>query len=212
MGRVPYSEFIGSRARFQRLSDQRVFAGWLQRLDNCQALVTAEEPLSLDDGERFLFQVQGPSADAYFIAGSSGIPATQTTYVHGATAKQLVELAALNYEFSLVTQVQMRDAQQQARKAIETTVAKLQACGRTSEVLIADASGDGMGVIAWEELKKGDVVQVEIKFKNFQSSFQCDVRHCRPEQRLIGAYRVGLQFRNADRIGLVSWRNLINPL
>lgn len=212
MGRVPYSEFTGSRVRLQRLSDQRIFSGWLQSLRNDVVQLTAEDQLPVGLNERFLFQVQGLSADAYFIATGAGEPHVAAPYVRGATAEQLVELPALNYSFNLITQIQMRDSQQRARKVIETMAATLSAQGRTSELLIADASGEGMGVIAWEELRKGDVVGVAIKSKDLEASFNCEVRHCRPEFRLTGAYRVGLQFRNPDRIPLTAWRKLINPL
>lgn len=212
MGRVPYSEFIGSRVRFQRLSDQRVFSGWLQTLRNDNVAITVEDDLHVAPDERYLFQIQGPSADAYFIATSGGVPISATPYVHGATAKQVVDLPALCYEFELITQIQMRDSQQSARKTVSTMVANLSACGRTSEVLISDASAGGMGVIAWEEVRKGDVVQVEIRSAEIDASFNCEVRHCRPEQRLIGAYRVGLQFQKPDRLSLVAWRKLINPI
>jgi hypothetical protein len=212
MGRVPYSEFIDSRARFQRLSDQRVFSGWVQTLRNDCVSLTTEEPLPFGPGERFLFQVQGPSADAYFLATSSEIALGIGVYVNGSTANQVVELPALNHEFKLITAIQMRDAQQLARKWIQTMAANLHAGGRTSEVLISDASGGGMGVFSWQELQKGDVVGIDIQSKEFQANFMCEVRHCRPEPRLVGAYRVGLQFQKPDRVALTAWRKLINPL
>ncbi len=209
MGRVPYSEYNGSRTRFQRLSDQQIFAGWLQSLQNDIAIVTAEESVQLDLSERFLFQVQGPSADAYFIATSTGVPSAIVNYIEGSTAKQAVSLQAQKYEFKIFTQIQLKDAHQQARKAIHTMGATLHACGKTSEALISDASSGGMGIIAWEEVQRGDVVKVDLTAESLQASFNCEVRHCRPEDRLIGAYRVGLQFRNPDRLSHYAWRKLI---
>jgi hypothetical protein len=194
------------------MSDQQVFAGWLQSLRNDSVTVTSEDPLPFNPSERFLFQVQGPSADAYFIATCSGVPHPAVSTVVGATALQVVELPALNYSFDLITQIQLRDAQQLARKAISTMAAKLSAQGKTSEVLIGDASAGGMGVISWEELRRGDVVGVQIRSKELNADFNCEVRHCRPEPRLIGAYRVGLQFQKPDRLALTAWRKLINPL
>jgi hypothetical protein len=211
MGRVPYTEFINSRARFQRLSDQQVFSGWLQELRNDCVIVTAEDHFWLQQSERFLFQIQGPSADAYFIATSSGTPECTAPYVYGSTAQQLVDIPALKYEFQVITQVQLRDSQQLSRKAVETMVAHLSIRGRTSEVLVADASACGMGVLAWEELQKGDVVQVEVKSPAMQATFMAEVRHCRPEQRIVGAYRVGLHFQKPDRVALTAWRKLTNP-
>ena len=123
-------------------------------------------------------------------------------------ALKVVELPALNYEFTLITQIQLRDAQQNARKSIEAMAGKLHACGATSEVLISDASSGGMGVIVWRELQRGDVVNIDIKTEEVDLTLTCEVRHCRPEPRLIGAYRVGLRFQNTDRLALTSWRKL----
>jgi hypothetical protein len=212
MGRVPYSEFVGSRARLQRLSDQQIFSAWVQELRSDCVVVTAEQTFSFASMERFLFQVQGPSADAYFIAGSTAKPMAAGTHVNGNTATMMVQLPSITYKFNLITQVQLRDAQQHARKAVGDLVAKLHACGRTSEVMVADASALGMGIIAWEELRKGDVVQVDLHSEALTATFMGEVRHCRPEPRLIGAYRVGLKFQNPDRISLTSWRKLINPI
>jgi len=35
--------------------------------------------------------------------------------------------------------------------------------GKTSDVLISDASAGGMGVLTWDELQTGDVVEIEIE-------------------------------------------------
>jgi hypothetical protein len=211
MGRVPHSEFTNSRARFQRLSDQEIYGGWVQTMRNDHVVIIAEDNISLEATERFLFQVQGPSADAYFIATSTGNAIGTAPYVHGTTAVQLVELPALRYEFRLITQIQLRDAKQAARKAVETMIAHVSIGGKTSEVLVADASAGGMGIIAWEEVQQGDIVKVEIKTTAMQATFMAEVRHCRPEQRILGAYRVGLHFQKPDRLSLMAWRKLTNP-
>lgn len=184
----------------------------MQELQNNTILITAEHLLSIHPADRFLFQVQGLTADAYFIATSTGVPVSRAPYIQGSTAEQVVELPALNYDFQLITPIQMRDAQQQARKLISAISARMSTRGRSSELLITDASAGGMGVIAWEELENGDVVGVDVRHEGLQESFNCEVRHCRPEPRLIGAYRIGLQFQKPNRLALTAWRKLINPL
>ena len=212
MGYVPYSEFEGARVRFQRLNDQQVFSGWLQSLHNEAIVVKVENDLPVDAAERFLFQVQGPSADAYFIATSSAAPIEAATWTHAATATKLVDLPALICRFHLITPIQMRGAQQLARKAIGALAAKVQTCGRTAELLITDASNEGMGVIAWDEMQQGDVVEVEVTAKDLSVKLTCEVRHCRSEPRLTGSYKVGLQFKNADRLAQIAWRKHISSI
>lgn len=212
MGWVPYSEFEGARVRFQRLSDQHVFAGWLEALSNDSIDVRAEEDHSVSPSERYLFQVQGPSADAYFIAESGSRPLQHATCVHGATATKMVDLPAVVYSFNLITQIQMRTAQQHSRKAVGAIAAKVHTCGRVADLLVTDASPAGMGVIVWSELRQGDVVDVDVSCEGGEVRLTCEVRHCRPDGRLIGAYRVGLQFKNADRLAQITWRKLLNPI
>lgn len=212
MGRVPYSEFVGSRARLQRLTDQRVYSAWVEDLGNDLVRVSTDEVIEMHPRDRFLFQLQGPSADAYFLAEGRGAPAASFSYVLGATAQQIVNLPAHAYDFELITQIQMRDGQQLARRSVGTLSANMRANEVTSEVLVTDASAAGMGVLAWQELKSGDSVEISLESPEITATFACDVRHCRPEPHLIGAYRIGLQFREPDRVAVTSWRKLVNPL
>src|SRR5690348_11557757 len=101
MGRVPYSEFVGSRARFQRLSDQRIFAGWLEKLVHNCVEITTEAPVDCAPNERVLFQIQGPSADAYIIAVRTEDDAKVAAYIDGNLAQQPVNLPGLSYHFTL---------------------------------------------------------------------------------------------------------------
>lgn len=205
MGRVPYSEFDGARVRLQRLDDQQVLSGWLIHLRNDSVAIRLDEPERVGVGQRFLFQVQGASADAYFIAAYGGGGPVRT--VDGATALKIDALP-----FDVITQIQLRDAQQLPRKAVATIEAQLVARGRSSEVLISDASAGGMGIMGWEELERGDVVGIEIRAGELNVDFHCMVRHCRPDGRLTGAYRIGLQFQNPERLALSAWRKMLNPI
>ena len=209
MGKVPFSHFIGSRVRFQRLCDQQVFSGWLERLDEVAVEVAAEEPLPIEASERFLFQVQGSGSDAYFIASCERSSAQPEAATDGATAREMLSCPGPVYEFRPVTEIQLRQAQQQARKAIATMAATLSARDVLAELLIVDASANGMGAIAWQEFRRGDVVDVDVESAGTGLSFSCEVRHCRPEPRLIGAYRIGLQFRNPDPDTLDAWGGLL---
>lgn len=212
MGRVPYSEFVDARTRFQRLSDQRVFSGWLQHLQNDAVSIVADEELPVGASERFLFQVQGQSADAYFIASLTGTPRQAEHLVRGANALKIAELPALQYDFRLVTPIQLRDSQQIARKTVGALAATMSTRGKATEVLITDASSGGMGIISWTELEKNDVVKIDLNCPDIVASLTCEVRHSRPEQKLIGAYRVGLEFKESDRLSLIAWRKLLNPI
>ena len=212
MGRVPYTEFVGARARMQRLADQRIFSGWLHELRSDRIWVTSEGPLEIDAGQRFLFQLQGPSADAYLIASSiNGAPASRSDIgaVHGNTALHMVNLPAYNYPFAVITAVQLRDGQQTFRKALSALNARMHYYGEDYEVLLTDGSPAGMGALVWRELRQGSRVEITVTSGDVESAFDCEVRHCRPDERLPGSYRVGLKFETADRIALVTWRRLL---
>src|SRR5579862_6762162 len=155
METTSYSGFVGSRVRFQRLSNQQVLAGWIQFLSPDRSIVAAEAPLEVEISERYLFQVQGPGADAYFLARSTCLPAEVGRTTDGSSALKLEAMPEFVYEFSPVSPFQFRRAQQQARKAIGRTIASIECDGRSRELLIVDASPDGIGVIALEDFKKG---------------------------------------------------------
>lgn len=211
MGRVPLSEFVGARCRLQQLSSQRITSGWVRALRNDRLVIQCDEDDSFFPAEKYLVHLQGPSADAYGIASGTRGPIDAAPLTVGSLAREPA-LIAYSYEFALLTPLQFRDAQQNARKIIETIQAKLSVAGKTVEVLITDASTEGMGILAWTELIEGDVIGIRIESAKLQASFDGEVRHCRPEPRLIGMYRVGLKFHNPDRLSLRSWRKLLDPL
>jgi|GEM_PF-6852181 len=208
MDRVPYSEFVGSRVRLQRLRDQQIFAGWVQDLRDDLVTVASEDLLSVERDERFLFQVQGTDQDAYFIATCTRIQGAAQPSAQGAAALDVAGLPAYDYRFCPATEIQLRKAHQHARRAVTSVLASLRIGDGASDLLIVDASQTGLGAIGWRELAKGDIVEIRFESSGRNVSFNCEIRHCRPEPRLIGAYRLGLLFKHPDPASVSVWKQL----
>ncbi len=188
MGKSAYERFIDARVRLQRLSDQRIFSAWVVTLDDQEIEISSNEPIPLSPGQRFLFQIQGPDEDAYVLANNTAAS-----------------------RFEVTSSIQLRPASQKHRKALDALKATLAYDGKDCDVLVADGSAGGIGVLSWEELKKGSTVEILIQLQPLQARFTCEVRHCRPEPQSIGAYRIGLVFQNPDQSTSEAWRNLLYP-
>lgn len=199
-----YEKFRGSRVRFQRLEDQATFSGWLDLLRADRVRIVTEAAPLVQAGERFLFQVQGPSADVAFIARNAPAPPSVRC------ALGSLSLPSLEYEFCVETPIRREEMHQEARRLIDPVDATLNAAGERRKVLVVDASPGGMGILAWREQEVGDPVVVEIEGTGISARFDATVRHCRAEPQIPGAYRVGLRFEDPDGLSLAAWRELID--
>lgn len=211
MSRVSFTEFKDCRARLQRLSDQTTMHAWVGTLSSSELNLRFDEPFQGTPGERHLFQLAGLESDAYFIATlvEVGFP-QQEMLAFGSTAKVL-HVGYQQARFELVSQIQFRKSQQVPRKVLADVKAAFIAQGASHEAIVADASATGVGLLSFTEVVQGDVIEVQLESRTFGESFLAEVRYCRPERKLPGAFRIGLLFRDNDRVAFSSWRKLIDP-
>ena len=203
--------FENCRARFQRLANQSVSSAWVTRLTQFDVAVRFEEPLDAAVGEKFLFQLTGLESDAYFLASLAAIGYQQQEVRTVGSAAKVVQLDFEQAQFNLLSSIQFRDSQQLPRKVMSDLRASFTYQGTIFDAIVIDGSPQGVGLLSFQELQKGDVVEIRLSGNQFQVEFFAEVKHCRPESALTGAFRVGLQFRQEERIASSSWKKLIKP-
>lgn len=212
MSNSTYLEFVNCRARFQRLSDQSVASAWVLSLSSTQLNLRFDEPIDSPVGEKYLFQLAGLESDAYCIATltQTGYPQHETVAL-GSSAR-LVQIGFEQAMFELISPIQFRKSQQTPRKFMTDVSASFVYEGVAHEAIVTDASSTGVGILSLQELVQGDVIQVTLKNRQFNEEFFAEVRHCRADSKLPGAYRVGMLFKEVDRVAASNWRRLIDPL
>ena len=201
-------EFINTRTRFQRLSDCTFFTGWVEDLSRPHFEVRS----SLDTyeiGERFLFELYGQKANQIFIAeleSVDGMNALQKTAMGQGHENAPIDIT---FEFVIVSESKYIEPKEPARKAVQSLTAALSRAGQTLEVSISDISEGGVGLLTTSAYEIGEPVILKMTAMMRTITFECQVRHCRPDRQIKGMFRTGLLFENMNRVDVVAWTKVM---
>ena len=177
--------FVNNRVRMQRLSDAKLFSGWVSSISKRHAIVQVSTILEVSAGDRFRFEVVGKGATALFEGRLE--MASGTILVFGVTT-------------SIRAFPSKEDARARTR-CLSALVYRLagseskEISGDAIEAQVVDISANGVGLLSQIQFAKGDRLHLEID----QARARCEgeVRYCRSEE--VG-FRIGIRITQTDRL------------
>lgn len=181
--------FINTRARFQRISDAKFFAGWVRDFNASSIIVALSTDAGLHPGDKFIFEVHGQRAGATFPA-------------------ELMVISGEEYLFSIPQQLRLTTPREEARVFVKDIAGILQGDLVEVDVVVLDVSQRGAGVLAPTPLTVGDKVTLTVE--TAQGSVNCtgEVRYCRAD-KAWGQYRAGLLLDEMGRVERAKWAKLV---
>lgn len=181
--------FINTRARFQRISDAKFFAGWVRDFNISSIIVALSTDAELCPGDRFMFEVHGHHAGASFPA-------------------ELMVVSGEEYLFSIPQQLRLTTPREEARVFVNEIAGIIQGDLVEVDILVIDVSQKGAGVLAPTPLTVGEKVMLSVETE--QGSVQCagEVRYCRAD-KAWGQYRAGLLLDDMGRVERAKWAKLV---
>lgn len=182
--------FINTRARLQRLSDAKFFAGWVKEFSRTDLVVRCAEPVIVAPADVFMVQVHGHTSTALFRAVLS----------HQFEAELF---------FTIPEPVRFLTAHEAVRVSVNGLTALVTSNGRAVEAQVVDLSVKGAGLITTCEFTKGD--KVTIAFSTPLGPVECTgvVRYAKPDPAEDDKYRLGLELDELGRIERARWQRLI---
>ncbi len=163
-----------TRARFQRLSDAKLFAGWVRIFDKHTIVVLSNTTAPCKPGDQFMFQVYGPGKVVLFKAG------VQAQYGH-------------EISFSILSEMQYAPAKEEMRVLAEGTTGVLKGDGHEMEVMLIDISPKGAAVISAIFFSKETPVELLVASPAGPINLKGHVRNCREAEGMRSQYRVGIE-------------------
>ncbi len=214
MSGVSQNSFNGVRARFQRLTDNRFFVGWVQSFYANVIVVRGSTDAILSPGENFYFEVHGLNAMATFTAKLSSFDELDVLknanfqFVNGADT-QVISVAELDFEFEITSQVRYARPVEEFRLMVNKMTAQLQAKGKTHDVTVTDISPNGLGLISEIEFAQGDKGEVTIFSEYGVIRTDVEVRYSMRDERSLTAFRNGVKIERMSRIDSAKWNTLL---
>ncbi len=180
------ASYIGTRARFQRLGDAKLFNGWVHDIKNESLLIRCEEECTLAPGDRLLFEVAGLNESLIF----------EARFRDNASGLHAFDISTVRRHFK---------AQETIRLAVSNMEITIFADSEQVQAIVKDISPNGLGVVLDKAIQKGEIVQIALSTSHGSIESKAEVRYCRS---VGGQFRIGLQFTDMARIDKGRWIRL----
>lgn len=204
-------ELVGSRTRFQRITDASVNYGWLTRVEELSLTVTSDSEDCLEQGERFLFEVVGGGCRALFHAklrefGGIGEPlATEEAEPTEGEGQPVVKVANAELRFSIESQVLFTKSDESPRRLADGMRLTLQDGDQEIEADVIDMSVGGIGIATDKPLHRGAIVMLRLDSPSGEIEGAGEVRYCKQAKGGERGYRIGLKFTELGRLDRPKW-------
>ncbi|MBV6457954.1 MAG: hypothetical protein HONBIEJF_01074 [Fimbriimonadaceae bacterium] len=212
MAKESLKRLIGSRTRFQRFSDARIFNGWVISLNQKQVRVRFDNHQSFAVGQPFSFHIFGGSSDATFeavLAEFDDGEVTRNLVFNSVDGKQQVAVAELAATFAIYSSLRFSPGLESRRVAAEDFEVVVIHDESEIEANPKDKSASGLGLLMRRELPLGEKVSVRMRMGTLTLEVEARVRSCRASGVLDQPFRIGLVFVNPDRIFTGRWSSLL---
>lgn len=211
MARISPADFIGTRVRFQRLSDAQLFNGWVDDFrGNILAIQTADNLVD-DAGARFSFEAFGLGVTAVFEAKLALVAQSRSPQTDGALALASSETWS-TVHFRVEGSLRCVSSDESFRIRVNDMSANLVTPNGEEEVKLIDVGPVGFGALASQPYEPGTIVGFYLNTPAGRVVGQAEVRYCRAGETDTGFYRVGFQLARMPRLDGPRWERFVREI
>lgn len=200
--------FVGMRTRFQRASDHKQFAGWVEAITPTYVVIRVPPTEAIFPGDVFTFTLFGEVELATFQG--------QFTCVHkldmGKASEEdvglgtLVQVQETSIEFLITTTIDFTKSALDARKFANSEVGIVRSLQGSFDIWVVDVSLRGLGFISEYQFSKDDEVEIEMRYGSWLLEMKATVRHSGGYPLMDGMFQTGVQLEEMDRLMKAKWR------
>ncbi|MBS1717151.1 MAG: PilZ domain-containing protein [Armatimonadetes bacterium] len=189
------AEFEGTRARFQRLRDLKLFSGWVEKASNLELILLIDEPHPLVEQDQCNFQL--------FSEDSSAM-------VQGIVIKTVADMAKGKdgILFRLTSQPRRLPAQEAPRYLVRNLEGFVDDLAGHIPFTVLDVSKNGLGLVTDFELFPKDEIAIKLLSAFGEIIMKGSVRYVRKVPK-TGRFRAGVQVQGAERTDVSLWRQVV---
>lgn len=185
------SSFLGTRARFQRLTDAKFFSGWVRDLTNGDVRLAVKGEIAVTPGEPFVVQLFGK--------GQTAILKCKLTMVVG---DQL--------GFIITSPAKIMASTENARTATQGMKAMVTSGDQQIEAAVLDVSATGVGLLMPNSLERGTTIMLQMDSPSGVVAATGEVRYSRQDPNYGDQYRTGIQLKELGRVDQARWNRMFD--
>lgn len=212
MSRISPKDFVGTRCRFQRLRDAKIFNGWINNYFGNEVVLATSTDSAVQIGDEFRVEGYGNQISVVFNAilkEVSTLDLTTSAKVSeiGGNAT-FIEAKQVAFVLDVVGVVRFSASQEPVRLKVSDLEVELTISGKKISGFAVDISNMGAGVVVTQEVPKGSVFELQLHSPFGVVTAVGGVRYCRPDPDRPQHFRIGLLFTDLGRIERPRWERL----
>ena len=218
MARINAHDFVGTRCRFQRLRDAKLFNGWIEDFNSEKLDVSTSAEATAQVGEEFRFEGFGHHISVVFTARIEEVglfdltgPGGSLSVVDGSSARML-ESRRSTFRMTVCGPLRFSASPESVRMQTPDLPIRIAFGASEVEGVAVDVSPNGIGVVSREEVKPGSTVAVQIATPTGPIRAQGLIRYCRKDTERDGHFRFGVMFTEMGRIERPKWDHYLREL
>lgn len=210
MGRISAKDFVGTRARFQRLRDAKLFAGWIEDFYGNLVTISTNTNFAVEIGDEFRFEGFGNKVSIVFNAKLQAVgqldsmAEAKVTSVDGTNVK-IVEAKRSKLELSVSSPVRLAASQESLRMQTNEVFVQISESERDYTGFVIDVGQQGIGLVSQFKLNARASVRVVMDTRLGPIEALGQVRYCLPDKDRDGMNRIGIMFTDMDRVHRPRW-------
>ncbi|MBL8086772.1 MAG: PilZ domain-containing protein [Chthonomonas sp.] len=187
---IDFLQYIGTRARCQRIEDARLLRGWVVEFDQQLIVLRFDADRQLAVGERVAFELQGSSNNVFAIG-------------------EVESLEDDLVRFKLTSNLRLTSPTESVRfQATRFGIfCDLTHGDQKYDMDVQDISSSGVGLVGLLNIERGTVVDIAVHSAHGTVTGKGEVRYCKPEDS-HGRFRLGIKLHIEDRISRGRWLRL----
>jgi hypothetical protein len=190
MARIERYTFVNNRARLQRLTDARIFAGWVKELTTTHLFLRPSVEAECAVGEPFFVEIHGGGRNATFRANFE------------------VRLGD-DLIFNIVSAIQFGSSSESVRQTVNGITGQAEVEGNLVLFSVVDVSEGGIGLLVPVPIPRGVLIDIELNTPQGLITCRGEVRYCRQDNSRKGFYRSGIAFQPLDRLEKARWQRVM---
>lgn len=216
MARVTAQDFVGTRARFQRLSDAKIFNGWIERIFGNKIELSTRTDSTVAAGDQFRVEAFGHFISMVFTAELEEtevydvISQNYAALEEGGTAT--VQTTRLTFQMGVKSSVRFSASSEPVRVQVPELPICLNQGETNIDGIVVDVAPNGMGVVSPERFEVDQQLEICMETSHGEIKGTCNVRYCKPDIDRDGFYRTGLMFVDLGRIERPRWERFLKQI
>jgi len=215
MGHFSTFDFVGTRTRFQRFSDSKLFHGWIENFSPSYLVIRTDDASLFQEGDRYIFHASSKRCGVRFIADFEFMGRSQNwidakSLSYDSVRKTFQDVGSSSLTLRVASQLEYQPTNEEARQMVGGLIVTIaNSKGNEISAYLSDLSDFGAGILSDSSFDRGEHVTIKVRSHSSVMEYSAEVRYSVKSKIAPGMFRSGLKLSEYGRLEGAVWRNIL---